>query len=83
MQRHPGLVHGQDVLRARDRIDYATAGKQVPDRQRAAKWGRRQFVKDAANAERTSKRPSVLRRLAADDSVNIQQMPGDGLNRLR
>src|SRR5678809_1804947 len=61
MQRHPGLVHGQDVLRAGDRIDNATAGKQVPDRQRAAEWGRRQFVKDAANAERTSKRPAVLR----------------------
>ena len=83
MKRHPDLVHGKDVLGARDWTGYSTATKQVPDGQRTAKRRRLELVKDASNAERTSDRPTVTCGVTADDSVEIQEMTGYRLNRLR
>ena len=83
MQRHPSFVHRKDILGARDRSGDSSSGKEMPDRQRAAERWWRQFVKDTFRAERTTKRPTRAGRLASDDAVDVEEMKGDGLNRLR
>ena len=83
VHRHPRLVHRQHVLGARDWTHHSATGKEVADGQSAAEWWRRQFVKNAPYAERTTERPVMAGRVTADESVNIQEMTGDRLNGLR
>ena len=83
MQRHPCLVHRQHVLTARDRSDDSSTGEEMPERQRTAERRRSELVKNTARAERTVYCPPGARRLTADDAVDVQEMNGHGLNRLR
>ena len=83
MKRHPDPIHRQDVLSTGDWIENSPATKQVPDGQRTAECRRLEFVKDASYAKRTRECPSVTCGVGADDSVETQEMAGNGLNRLR
>jgi TolB-like protein len=83
MERHPCLIHRQDILGARDRIGDSSSGKEVTDRQSAAERWWRQFLEDTFLAKRTTERPTCARRLSSDDPMHVEKMNGDGLNRLR
>src|SRR5215475_433241 len=47
VERHPRLVHGHHVLRARGRNSDSASGEQMPDCQGGAKRWRRELVKYA------------------------------------